>query len=112
MGWELRDNQGSLFKNERRNNEKHPHMTGTCMIDGVVYYISAWTKEGSNGRFQSLAFKRKEDDDGNGTHGGNNGRTDSNRGGRDSGRTGNGNQGNRRPTSRDYGDDPSDDIPF
>ena len=92
MGWELRDNQGSLFKNERKNNDRHPHMTGTCMIDGVVYYISAWTKEGANGRFQSLAFKRKEDD-GNGTDGGNNGRADSNRGGGHSGRTGNRNSG-------------------
>lgn len=109
MGWELRDNQGSLFKNERRNNEKHPHMTGTCMIDGVVYYISAWTKEGSNGRFQSLAFKRKEDDDGNGNGNGSTGRTSSDRGSTTSGRSGNGNKSTRRPPPEITEDD---DIPF
>lgn len=62
MGWELRDNSGSLFKNERRQREEHPHMTGTCMIEGKVYYISAWTKEGEKGRFQSLAFRPKDED--------------------------------------------------
>jgi hypothetical protein len=35
-------------------------MQGSCLIDGVEYYISAWTKEGSRGRWQSLAFKRKD----------------------------------------------------
>lgn len=64
MAYELRDNSGSLFKNEKREKDTHPHATGTAMIDGVEYYVSAWTKEGKNGRFQSLAFKRKESRDG------------------------------------------------
>lgn len=60
MAYEQRDNSGTLFKNDRREKESQPHATGTALIDGVEYYVSAWTKEGQKGRFQSLAFKRKE----------------------------------------------------
>lgn len=61
MAYEQRDNSGTLFKNEKKTSEKHPNMTGSAMIDGVEYWISAWTKEGKKGRFQSLAFTRKEE---------------------------------------------------
>ena len=61
MAWEQRDNSGSLFKNEDKTEDKHPHAKGTALIGGVEYWVSAWTKEGKNGRFQSLAFKPKED---------------------------------------------------
>jgi hypothetical protein len=60
MAYELRDNSGSLFKNDKREKDTHPHATGTAMIDGVEYWVSAWTKEGAKGKFQSLAFKPKE----------------------------------------------------
>lgn len=59
MAYEQRDNAGQLFKNERREKETHPHATGTAMIDGVMYRISAWTKEGKKGKWQSLSFKRE-----------------------------------------------------
>lgn len=55
-----KDNSGVLFKNDRREKDTHPHATGNALIDGVEYWISAWTKEGAKGRFQSLSFKRKE----------------------------------------------------
>jgi hypothetical protein len=60
MAFEPKDNSGALFKNERREKDTHPHATGTAIIDGVEYYVSAWTKDGRKGRFQSLAFKRKD----------------------------------------------------
>ena len=60
MAYEIRELSGSLFKNEKKTEEKHPQMQGSCLIDGVEYYISAWTKEGAKGRWQSLAFKRKD----------------------------------------------------
>jgi hypothetical protein len=60
MAFEIRELSGSLFKNEKKTEEKHPQMQGSCLIEGVEYWISAWTKEGTKGRFQSLAFKRKD----------------------------------------------------
>lgn len=60
MAFEIKENSGSLFRNEKRENENHPHATGKCLINGVLYWVSAWTKEGSKGRFQSLAFKPVE----------------------------------------------------
>ena len=60
MGFEQRDNTGTLFKNDDREKDTHPHAKGTALIDGVEYWVSAWTKEGKNGKFQSLAFKAKD----------------------------------------------------
>lgn len=60
MAYEHRENTGTLFKNERREKETHPHARGEALIGGVLYEVSAWTKEGAKGRFQSLAFKVKE----------------------------------------------------
>ena len=60
MAFEQRDNSGILFKNDKKTEDKHPNATGTAMIDGVMYYVSAWTKDGKNGKFQSLSFKRKD----------------------------------------------------
>lgn len=61
MAYEQKDNSGTLFKNDKREKDTHPNMTGTALIDGVEYWISAWTKEGAKGRFQSLSFKRKDE---------------------------------------------------
>lgn len=61
MAFEQRDNSGSLFRNDRREKDTHPHATGSAMIDGVEYWVSAWTKTDRNGnKFQSLAFKPKD----------------------------------------------------
>lgn len=57
MAYEQRDNEGALFKNDKREKDTHPHAKGKAMIGGVMYWVSAWTKEGSKGRFQSLSFK-------------------------------------------------------
>lgn len=60
MAYEQKDMSGTLFKNDRREKDSHPHAKGTALIDGVEYWVSAWTKEGSKGKFQSLSFQRKE----------------------------------------------------
>jgi hypothetical protein len=59
MSYTPKDNSGTLFKNDKREKETHPNAKGTALIDGVEYYISAWTKEGKAGKFQSLSFERK-----------------------------------------------------
>jgi hypothetical protein len=60
LAYEQKDNSGTLFKNDKREKDTHPHATGTAMIDGVEYWVSAWTKEGAKGKFQSLAFQPKQ----------------------------------------------------
>jgi hypothetical protein len=61
MAYEQRDLSGSLFKNDKREKETHPNLTGTVMIGGVEYWASGWTKIRPNGeKWISLSFKPKE----------------------------------------------------
>lgn len=60
MAYQQKDMEGSLFKNDKREKDTHPHMQGSCTIDGVKYWISAWTNDGDKGRWQGLKFKRAE----------------------------------------------------
>lgn len=60
MTYELRDNSGTLFRNDKREKDSQPHARGEALIGGVLYEVAAWTKEGRNSRFQSLSFKEKE----------------------------------------------------
>jgi hypothetical protein len=61
MAYEMKDNSGSLFKNERREKDTHANAKGTALIDGVEYWVDAWTNEARDGsKYQSLKFKRKD----------------------------------------------------
>ena len=61
MAYEQKDNSGSLFKNDKREKDTHAHARGSAMIDGVHYYVDAWTNTDKNGnKYQSLKFKRKD----------------------------------------------------
>jgi hypothetical protein len=61
MAYEQRDLSGSLFKNDKREKDTHPNLTGTVMIGGVEYWASGWTKERNNGeKWISLSFKPKD----------------------------------------------------
>ena len=61
MAYEMKDNSGSLFGNEKREKDSHPHAKGTALIDGKEYWVDAWTNTASNGkRYQSLKFKLKD----------------------------------------------------
>ena len=62
MAYEQKDNSGSLFRNERKEKDNHPDHTGTALIDGREYYISAWAKaKKDGGKFFSIAFKPKDE---------------------------------------------------
>jgi len=57
---EKRDNSGVLFKNDKKENEKHPDYKGNIMVDGNEYWLSAWIKEGKTGKFMGLALSPKD----------------------------------------------------
>lgn len=61
MSYETKPNSGSLFKNEGdRKRENGPDYSGTCLVDGVEYYMDAWLKAAESGRkWMSFSFKPK-----------------------------------------------------
>lgn len=62
MTYEHKPNTRSLWKNDKRDKENSPHARGDAVIDGVAYFISAWTNETKGGqKYQSLKFSKKED---------------------------------------------------
>ena len=55
-----RDNSGVLFKNDKKEQEKHPDYKGSIMVDGTEYWLSAWIKDGKSGKFMGLAVSPKD----------------------------------------------------
>lgn len=54
-------NRGAIFVNDKKTQDNHPNMRGTLNVEGVEYWVSAWTKVSKNGaKYQSLALTRKE----------------------------------------------------
>ena len=55
-------NRGSLFKNDKKEEEKHPDMNGTINIEGTEYWISGWKKVSKAGSgFISLSVRPKQE---------------------------------------------------
>jgi hypothetical protein len=62
MAYELREGQGSLFRNERKETEKHPDYTGSIKLpDGSECWLSGWIKQGAKGKFFSLQIGKPKD---------------------------------------------------
>lgn len=55
-----RDNSGSLSKNDRKTEDRHPDIRGSAVINGVSYWISGWQKENDRGKWYSLSFQPKD----------------------------------------------------
>lgn len=49
MAYELREGQGSLFKNDKKTADNHPDYTGTVLIHGEKMRLAGWKKQGKNG---------------------------------------------------------------
>ena len=56
------DNYGSLNVNRNRRPDKNDaHARGSAKIDGVDYWVNAWTKPNPDGsKWQSLSFTKKD----------------------------------------------------
>ncbi len=59
---EQRELSGILYKNDRKEKDNHPDLTGSIMIKGVAYWLSAWKKDTGKGPFYSIAAKPKDQD--------------------------------------------------
>ena len=55
-------NSGALFKNDRKETEKHPDYTGSLNVGGQDHWISALIKTSKDGtkKFMSLSVKKKD----------------------------------------------------
>jgi hypothetical protein len=62
MAYEKRPNSGTLGKNQRKTEDKHPEYAGEINVDGKDYWLSGWVKtNGQTGdKFFSLSVKPKE----------------------------------------------------
>lgn len=55
---EQKDMTGVLFKNKRKEQDKHPDYVGKAMVEGYAYELSAWIKESKKGeKFMSIAIR-------------------------------------------------------
>lgn len=58
MAYEMKDGQGSLFQNKKKEKDSQPDLTGKAMVNGQMVDLSAWTKIDKNGnKWLSLSFK-------------------------------------------------------
>jgi uncharacterized protein (DUF736 family) len=53
-------NRGALFKNDKKESDRHPDYRGSINIDGKEFWLDAWLKTSKAGKkFMSLSVKPK-----------------------------------------------------
>tara|TARA_R100000664_G_scaffold17520_1_gene26460 strand:+ start:641 stop:886 length:246 start_codon:yes stop_codon:yes gene_type:complete len=59
---EQRNNSGALFKNTKKETDKHPDYTGSIVVDDKEYWISGWnnTAKSSGTKYMGLSVTLKE----------------------------------------------------
>jgi hypothetical protein len=51
------NNRGAIWKNEKKETDKHPDFKGDLNIDGVIYNVSAWKRKAdANPKAPLLSF--------------------------------------------------------
>jgi len=61
MSYQAKPGQGSLFKNDRKETERHPDYKGSVVLpDGTEHWLSAWIKEGKRGKFMSVSIGQEK----------------------------------------------------
>lgn len=61
MAYEPRNNEGTLFRDKNRKSDKHPEFTGSAMVNGQEFWLSAWVNESKKdgSKYFKLTFKPK-----------------------------------------------------
>lgn len=57
-------NRGAIWRNDKKETDKHPDFKGNLNVEGVEYWVSAWKKDPEgNPKAPSLRFsiQKKED---------------------------------------------------
>ena len=58
---EQKNNSGALFKNDKKETDKHPDYTGSIVVDGVAHWISGWNNTAKTGtKYMGLSVTKKE----------------------------------------------------
>jgi uncharacterized protein (DUF736 family) len=61
MAYEMKNNSGSLFKNDKKETEKHPDYKGSAKVNGDEYWVSAWLNKSKEGtQYLSFNFEIKD----------------------------------------------------
>ena len=62
--YETKNNSGALFKNQRKETDKHPDYKGNAVINGVDMWVSAWIKtaQSTGDKYMSLSFQPKNEE--------------------------------------------------
>lgn len=54
-------NRGSIFINDRKEQDSHPDWKGSINVNGTDYWISGWKKSSKEGKkFISLSVREKD----------------------------------------------------
>lgn len=60
-GYQQKDGDGVLFKNDRKEGDKDRDYQGTIMVGGREYWLSAWINTSPKGnRYMKLSAKPKD----------------------------------------------------
>lgn len=59
--YEQKDMEGALFVNKEKAKETDANAKGSALIDGVEYWVNAWTNTSKAGeKYQKLSFTPKQ----------------------------------------------------
>jgi uncharacterized protein (DUF736 family) len=55
-------NRGALFKNAKKDSDKHPDYKGSINVGGVEYWLSSWLRVSKQGeKYLSLSVEPKDE---------------------------------------------------
>ena len=59
--YEQKEKEGALFANKEKAKDTDANAKGSALIDGVEYWVNAWTNTSKAGeKYQKLSFTKKE----------------------------------------------------